>query len=107
MSKRKGSRGGGAIIPSSQAIAALRGDAYPLHIKAALRLSLRGGRQRRRACLACGKVGVHCEVYVTDRTMSVGGDPDGKGYAIYWSCPGCHQRGLTPELEQKLLEGMR
>jgi hypothetical protein len=71
-------------------------------VKKQLILIARGGRQQRRRCLGCGKQGVHCEVYVTYKGMAVGGDT-GEGCVLYWTCPACHQQGLTPALEAMLL----
>jgi hypothetical protein len=108
MSKRK--RGGhknGRIIPSAEALEALKGDDYPAQVKLQLRLSQRGGRQRPRQCLACGKAAAHIELYVKYTTMTVGGNPSGKACKLYWTCEHCHAQGLTESLEHKLIEACR
>ena len=105
MSRKRGGKSGG-ILPSAAVREALRGD-YPPAVKAQLRLSLRGGRQKRQRCLGCGGVGVHCDVYIKYKAMSVGGDPDGQGILTYWTCGRCHQQGLTSELEAKIREGRK
>jgi len=79
MSRKPGRKSGG-ILPSAAVREALRGD-YPPAVKAQLYLSVRGGRQKRQRCLGCGKPGVHCDVYVTFRAMSVAGDP-GRGCVV-------------------------
>jgi hypothetical protein len=105
MSKRK--RGStGRLTPSAQAREWLRGD-YPVEVKQALLLSYRGGRQRPRHCLACGAPARHLDVYVSYKVMTVGGDVEGRGCTMYWTCEGCHLVGLTPELEAKFKEGQR
>ena len=105
MSRKRGGKSGG-ILPSAAVREALRGD-YPPAVKAQLRLSLRGGRQKRQRCLGCGGVGVHCDVYVSYRAMTVAGDSDGRGCVVYWTCHGCHVAGMTPSMEAKLQGGSR
>jgi hypothetical protein len=39
--------------------------------------------------------------------MHVGADPGKGSVVVYWTCDACHQQGLTPTMEQKLLEGRR
>jgi len=98
--KRPRSRPNGCMVSSAQARAWLKED-YPEAVKVQLLLAVRGGRQQKRRCLGCGAVGVYVEVYVPNaimRPMSEGSE----GIRLYWTCPGCHQRGLTPELEARL-----
>jgi hypothetical protein len=76
-------------------------DDAPEAIKLALRLALRGGRQQRRRCLGCGRVGIHVKVWSPHETWRV--EAQGRaGVRIYWLCERCHRAGMTPELEAKL-----
>jgi hypothetical protein len=100
MSKRTHSRPNGCMVSSAQAREWLRQD-LPQEVKMQLLLAVKGGRQQKRRCLACGAVGVYVEVYVPNaimRPMSEGSE----GIRLYWTCPGCHAQGLTPELEARL-----
>jgi hypothetical protein len=99
MSKR-GTRHNGAMVSSAQAREWLKED-YPEAVKVQLLLAVKGGRQQKRRCLACGAKATYVEVYVTNKSMSVGGD-EGRGTRLYWTCPACHELGLTPELEARL-----
>jgi hypothetical protein len=105
MSKRTRNRPNGAMLATEAAKTWLRED-LPAEVKVQLLLAVRGGRQQRRRCLACGAVGVFVEVYVPFEAVRVGGDA-GRGIQVYWTCPRCHAAGLTPELEQKLQETRR
>ena len=100
MSKRRGSRHNGAMVASEQACEWLKQD-YPEAVKVQLRLAVRGGRQQRRRCLACGAQGVYVEVYTPHAVMSPVSD-ESTGIRIYWTCPTCHEAGLTPEREARL-----
>ena len=98
--KRPRSRPNGCMVSTEQARAWLRED-LPEAVKVQLLLVVKGGRQQRRRCLACSAEGVFVEVYVPLEAVRVGGDA-GRGIKVYWSCPECHTRGLTPELEARL-----
>jgi|SRR2546428_5440862 len=105
MSKRPRSRPNGCMVSTEQAREWLRED-LPEAVKVQLLLAVKGGRQQKRRCLACGAVGVFVEVYVPFEAVRVGGDA-GRGIQVYWLCALCHEHGLTPALEAKLREGQR
>jgi len=100
MSKRTRTRHSGAMLASEAAKAWLRQD-LPDAVKVQLRLAVKGGRQKRRRCLACGGVGVYVEVFTPHDCMRPMGDGS-EGIRVYWTCHGCHIAGLTPELEARL-----
>jgi len=105
MGKRGSGHSSSRIAQSAQTRAILQGD-YPPALKAEMLLAVRGGRQRPRRCLGCGKPGIHADIFVTHESLKVGTHPDRKGFLRYWTCDTCHQQGLTPELEQTLREGL-
>jgi hypothetical protein len=78
----------------------LRSD-YPDRVKLAVRLATRGGRERSRKCICCGRTGVHVDVWIPHTALLVGTET-ARGLRIYWRCEECYQQGLTPELEARL-----
>ena len=104
MGRRRG-RQSDRIAQSEEAKRLLREDT-PEAVKIALRLALRGGRQERRRCLACGKPGIHCKVWSPPEAWHVESQYHGTGIRVYWFCQACQvqygETGLPPELERML-----
>jgi hypothetical protein len=104
MGRHRKPRPGGPIAQSDEARRLLREDT-PESVKLALRLALRGGRQERRRCLGCGRVGISCKVYSPPEAWNVE-STDTRGIRVYWLCERCNEAyagGLPAALEAKLL----
>jgi hypothetical protein len=104
MGRGRQPKGSSRIAQSDEARRLLKGDT-PDAVKLALRLALRGGRQERRRCLGCGKVGVHCKVWSSPEVWQVESRGN-EGLRVYWLCQPCDDAyaasGLPPEVERKL-----
>jgi hypothetical protein len=88
MARRRG-RQSDRIEQAAEAKATLRGDA-PDSVKVALRLALKGGRQRRRVCRQCGAVGVHCRIESQPEHWQVLAPTNAPPIVVYWLCTTCY-----------------
>lgn len=91
MGRGRASRASGALQQSEEARRLLKDDTPP-QVKLALRLALRGGRQRRRRCKVCGGQGEHCQVHSDQACWKVEAPTSPPEIKVYWLCSPCYRQ---------------